>query len=78
MNDFIRRAFSENGEPSSSRILTALVVFFACGWVTSIVARTHALPDFAGLALFIGTLYGVNQAGKVIAGLKPPPPSPPA
>jgi hypothetical protein len=59
---FWRGVFSEpDGTPSFSRVATGLLVSFACGWVTAIVWKNHALPDFAGLALFIGTLYGSNK-----------------
>lgn len=59
--------FSEgpDGHPSFSRVATAVLVSFSMGWVTHIVWETHALPDFAGLALLIGTLYGLNQAKEV-------------
>lgn len=59
---FWRGVFSESdGTPSFSRIATGVVVAFAVGWVTELVRHTHALPDFAGLSCFIGTLYGVNK-----------------
>lgn len=61
MKDWFIRAFSDNGEPSSSRLLTAIVVAFACGWVTAIVKHTHQLPEFGGISLFIGSLYGLNR-----------------
>lgn len=59
---FWRGVFSEaDGTPSFSRIATGVVVAFAVGWVTELVRFSHALPDFAGLSCFIGTLYGVNK-----------------
>jgi hypothetical protein len=61
---FWRGVFSENdGTPSSTRIFTGLAVAFSLGWVTHLVSKNNALPDFMGLCLFIGTLYGLN-AGK--------------
>lgn len=60
---FWRGVFSEaDGTPSFSRVATAVALAFALGWVTSIVARTHQLPDFSGLVAFIGILYGINRA----------------
>lgn len=62
-------AFSESdGTPSFSRIATAVIVGFACGWITAVVRWTHALPEFGGVGLFITVLYGTN---KVAAAIKP-------
>lgn len=59
---FWRGVFCEaDGVPSFSRVATAVVVAFAVGWTTALVRLNHALPDFAGLSCFIGTLYGVNK-----------------
>jgi hypothetical protein len=63
--------FSESdGTPSLSRVATAILVAFAMGWVTNIVWKTHALPDFAGLALFVGTLYGLNKSADFLTAWK--------
>lgn len=59
---FMAGVFSDNGQPSFSRIGAGLALAFSCGWITCIVRNTHALPDFGGVALFIGTLYGINTA----------------
>jgi hypothetical protein len=59
--------FSEaDGTPSFSRVATGIIVAFALGWVSHIVARTHVLPDFAGLALFVTVLYGANKIGNIL------------
>ena len=59
---FLRGVFSESdGTPSSSRIFTGILVAFAMGWVTDLVRHNHALPDFGGLAMLLGVLYGVNK-----------------
>lgn len=64
---FWRGVFSESdGAPSFSRVATAVVVAFAVGWTTALVRLNHALPDFAGLSCFIGTLYGVNKISGAI------------
>lgn len=62
---FMAGVFSDNGAPSFSRIGAGMALSFVCGWITDIVRHTHALPDFGGVSLFIGTLYGINMAGKV-------------
>ena len=63
--------FSEpGGGPSFSRVATGVLVAFAAGWVTSVVLHNHALPDFGGLAIFIGTLYGVNRVPGVLEAWK--------
>ena len=65
--NFWRGVFSEpDGTPSFSRVATAVIVGFAVGWVTALVRTNHQLPDFGGLVLLIGALYGVNKfAGAV-------------
>jgi hypothetical protein len=71
--DFWKKVFSEpDGTPSFSRVATGFLVCFAAGWVTHLVLHNHNLPDFAGLALFIGTLYGANQIRNGWGGNKPP------
>ena len=65
------------GTPSFSRLAAGVSVAFVLGWVTCavVVAVIHnfknpaappwqILPDagtFAGLASFVGTLYGINR-----------------
>jgi len=70
--NFWKGVFSEaDGTPSFSRVATGLLVAFVCGWVTHLVWHNNALPDFAGIALLIGTLYGLNK----FSGKLPTPPS---
>jgi len=67
--------FSEaDGTPSFSRVITVPIVFFALGWVTHIVWKTGALPDFMGLIAFISAIYlggrgitGATSVGTSIA-----------
>ena len=76
---FWRGVFSEpDGTPSFSRMASGLIVAFACGWVSHLVWHNHALPDFAGLALFIGTLYGTNKLAGALKKPDPPPNGPAA
>ena len=66
---FWRGAFSESdGTPSFSRVATAVIVGFSMGWVTALVRVNHQLPDFGGLVLLIGALYGVNKVSAAVAG----------
>jgi hypothetical protein len=61
---FLKSVFSEPDEKGSfTRIATALLILAALGWVTRLVWINHALPDFGGITLFVGTLYGLNKAG---------------
>lgn len=63
---FMRGIYSEqDATPSSSRWHTGVVLYFACFWISYLVIKNHALPDFGGLALFVGVVagltYGANQ-----------------
>ena len=59
---FWRSVFSESdGTPSFSRVATAVIVGFSMGWVTALVRLNHQLPDFGGLVMLVGALYGVNK-----------------
>jgi hypothetical protein len=74
---FWKWVFSEaDGTPSFSRVATGLTLCFALGWVTAIVMKHYALPDFAGLAMFVGTLYGLNRLGAAITPKPPEAPKP--
>lgn len=55
-----------DGTPSSSRVFTAVLVSFACGWVTAFEIHTGSLPEFSGLAVFISVLYGFNKASNAL------------
>jgi hypothetical protein len=58
--DFWKRVITDGGEPSLSRVCTLLIVIFSCVWISAIVAHSFAFPDFGGLSLLVGTLYGLN------------------
>jgi hypothetical protein len=62
----------QDGTPSFSRVATAFLLCFACGWVTALVMKHWALPDFAGLIAFIGVLYGINRAPSVLGVFQKP------
>lgn len=74
--NFWRGVFSDGNQPSFSRVATGLIVAFSCGWVSHIVWHNHSLPDFAGLALFVGTLYGLNRASTLMENKQQPPSAP--
>lgn len=66
MKEFISKLFKESdGTPSLSRVCTGVIVLASISWVSVIVRRTNAFPDFSGLSLFVGTLYGLNHLGNV-------------
>jgi len=70
--NFWRSVFSEpDGTPSFSRVATAVIVGFSVGWVTTLVRLNHQLPDFGGLVLLIGALYGVNKVSGAFASRGP-------
>jgi hypothetical protein len=62
--------FSDEGTPSFSRIATGLIVLACIVWDTYLVFTNHALPDFSGQALLIGTPYGLNVAGKTVTKMR--------
>ncbi len=69
---FWRGVFCESdGTPSFSRVATGLIVAFALGWATHLVWRNNALPDFGGLVMFIGALYGVNKLSAAVGQRDP-------
>lgn len=71
--EFFMKVFCEGDQPSFSRVFSGFIICFSLGWVTAIVRHGHALPDFAGLSLFIGTVYGIKQlanAANAIGGPK--------
>lgn len=72
---FVARLFSEDdGKPSFSRIISAVTIGFALGWITFIVSINGSIPDLAGLSLFVGAVtaatYGVNKAADAVAGIR--------
>lgn len=57
MIDWLKRAFSDDGVPSSSRLLTAISMFVVlAGWL-HVAIHTHAMPDpmGTGAAAALGT-----------------------
>lgn len=62
---FLREAFSENGIPSSSRLLTVPNCFAAIFILGYVAIKTHSYPDattWAGAGAFATVFYAVNRA----------------
>jgi len=64
---FWTAVFSDGGIPSWSRIASGAIVAFGLGWISFLVIANRAMPDLSGIALLIGTPYGINVAGKAAA-----------
>ena len=65
VSPYLGKAFSDNGSPSSSRLLTLLHSLVACGSLIYVLVKTHLLPDgttLAGLGAFSTAHYAVNRA----------------
>lgn len=79
VSPWLAKAFSDNGSPSSSRVLTAVHSSIACAALAFVVLKTRALPDgtvLAGLGAFATAHYAVNRASN--AWGKPNAPKPDA
>jgi len=79
MKQFLIGVFSDNEQPSFSRIASGVLVVFAVGWVTAVVVHTKNLPDpseLLALGGFITLFYGANRLTQGI-GAKPPGPADP-
>jgi hypothetical protein len=64
MREFLKQAFTDGGTPSSSRLLSAFCTIASIGWITHIVAHTHAMPDVAtigGATAFSVAHYSANR-----------------
>lgn len=65
VSPWLSKAFSDNGTPSSSRLLTLVHSVVACGALIYVIVKTHLLPDgatLAGLGAFSTAHYAVNRA----------------
>lgn len=68
MVKFIRDAFSDNGLPSSSRVLSGICTLTVCFAIAYYVVRKLTLPDplvSGGLAAFGTSHYAANMASKM-------------
>lgn len=55
----------EDGTPSFARTGCLFLLLAVIAWVTHVVIKMHALPDFSGIGVFLTqgllSLYGVNK-----------------
>jgi hypothetical protein len=61
---YLKSAFSDNGTPSSSRLLTAVHSAVACAALGYVVIKNHAMPDgttLTGLGAFSTAHYAINR-----------------
>ncbi len=66
--EFIKQAFSDDGQPSSSRLLTAATTASSIVALLSVVFKSGHLPDgmaLTGLGAFASSPYAVNRASKM-------------
>ena len=66
--EFIKQAFSDNGQPSSSRLLTAATTLSSVVALLSVIFKTWHMPDgmaLTGLGAFASSPYAVNRASKM-------------
>jgi len=64
VGQWVKAAFSDNGVPSSSRLLTLLHSLTACGTLIYVAVKNHAMPDgttLTGLGAFSAAHYAVNR-----------------
>lgn len=66
MKQYLKQLFSDSGEASFSRLGSSVALAAGCGWISFVVWKTHALPHFQGLTIFIATLYGLGKAGETV------------
>lgn len=78
---YVKRVFSDAGEPSFSRWSSGAIVLTTLFWVTYLVIKNHILPDLEGPAIFLGSgtgsSYGINRISSMLEkrgqGPTPPP-----
>ncbi len=61
---YLKSAFSDNGTPSSSRLLTAVHSAVACVVLVYVVVKSHVMPDgttLTGLGAFSTAHYAINR-----------------
>lgn len=59
MISYIKGAFSDNGSPSSSRIMSAVCTFAVIIWFSYVVFVKHIFPD--PLSLTAGAGFGTSH-----------------
>lgn len=72
---FLREAFSENGQASSSRLMMAFHAIAGTGWMSFFLHRNHALPDpvtIGAVTAFVCAPYGINAMKGAVQSFAPP------
>jgi len=75
--DYIKLAFSDAGQPSSARLLTAVTVLTSAIGLLFVIFKTHTMPDgmgLTGLGTYAVSPYAIHRASKMWgkdADLKP-------
>jgi len=64
---FISGVFSDAGNPSFSRVATAVLLLACIWWDTYLIYKNKAIPDFGGQIAFVSLIYGMNVAGATVA-----------
>lgn len=70
---YAKSVLSDNGIPSSSRLLTLLHSLVTCGCLIYVSVKNHAIPDgmtLTGLGAFATAPYAVNRASNMFGGQK--------
>jgi hypothetical protein len=68
---YLREAFSEDGQASSSRLMMAIHALAGIAWVTYALVHdpAHKLPDFSGVTLFVTAPYAINKFGSAASAI---------
>lgn len=67
-NNFIKQAFSDNGAPSSARLLTAFTVLTSAIGLLHVCFASNHLPDgmaLTGLGTYAVSPYAIHRASKM-------------
>jgi hypothetical protein len=68
--EFCKAMFSTEGTVSFGRVGGFLALVCSIAWVSWVVWNTKTIPELGGVALFIGTLYGLSKAGETVQKMK--------
>lgn len=71
--EFVRRALSDDGTPSSSRLLSVAHSLVAMFCLTYVSIKNHVIPDgtvLVGLGAFATAPYAINRASGMFGGQK--------
>jgi hypothetical protein len=79
---FLKAAFSDNGTPSSSRLLTvphSIAAIFVLVYLTIHTGHYPGMDEATGLGAFATAHYAINRVSNMFGGQKnaAPPPVPP-